>query len=217
MRKPRKLRLLVGAVAVGAVVVGVFTPAGAHLRGADGQWFVGGRTLNDNDDPVDPINVIFEGAGREIPSALMIDDWDEANGEMSSLAGENCGTDQAIYYKHPRIRDDEQDLVYKERCFRDTYHIRLWDSKEHDDAQPAGHNDDRWAVIGVHKDDCCPDEPAVPWEYAESRMLVALAEWCSHHNNRRLPGSKGKFQAFYSNGRASRILPVAITEPGTCP
>lgn len=211
------------------IAISVQSPASAHIKNGRG-WFVGGHTQKPGQDreDADPINVVFKSEARDVfgdqyrvnPPGFL-DLWgegpgDHRHGTMSSVPPTSglCSEHQGLNYRMPTVFDEREDFNFKTGCGRFgevDFHIRLWDSEEHDDQyHPEPRNQNTWAVGGVHRDRCCPDRISLKWETAEYVLRKELAELCSRPQWKRLPGSLGLFQGRVSNGRPTRISPVPV-------
>jgi hypothetical protein len=203
-------------VALAAVFLAPTTTASGHFRQNDGDWFYSGHTHTASNRRIDPLNVFFHGGGgRQVNAGFML----FAGWPMHSPGGNpGCVSNQNIYDKYPKV-DDRNDSQWVDHCYQDKFHARVWDSVEHDNAYPgqhSGNNSRQFDIAGIHYDDCCPDRPGKSWERVELRTIKKLSEYCSWRDDLRLPGSKGMFQGFNSDGRVTRISPEGVSEPGPC-
>ncbi len=194
-------------------------------------WFVGGHTYAHNSDKrEDPITTIFKGTKWGLPlqenSGGMISKWGQgpggtSRGEMHSIDSTLCASNQDLFFHRPETRV-ENTWNTKTRCYKHVgaWHIRAWDSDKHDQVHHPPGDPERgtWAMVGVHRDaGILGDHPTTSWEIAAGTLRHELAEYCSWKDWRRLPGSIGKFQGYYSDGILSRISPERIDAfPGKC-
>lgn len=213
------------------LVIGLALPIGAssHIE-QNGKWFVGGFTTDEEGDGrIDPLTVVFkgndDGSQLKVNAKEMLDKWvNGSRGDLRNQGEPGCLTSQGIYYQHPRVFDDQEEFNQKSGCFEDAWHVRLWDSKEHDDDHhPDGSAQrDTWAIMGVHYDKCCDDvsitdRPGLSWEKAAVGMKEELAEYCSYTKWKHLPASGPvKFQGRFSDGILTRISPETVNGGGPC-
>ena len=225
-----RIPFLVGSIVM-IVTAAISTAAVAHVE-QNGRWFVAGHTGNtDGNGRIDPLNVIFRGSDHgdvlKVNATTMLSKWGSSRrGDLRDQGEPGCMSSQGIFYQHPRILDSHQDSNQKTGCYEDAYHVRLWDSKEHDDVHHPNSGDplrDTWAIMGVHYDECCfdgiiphKDRIGKPWEVAARAMIKELKEYCSDPSWKHLIGSgPAHFQKRFSDGRLSRISPEEIG-PGPC-
>jgi len=218
---------LLAVVVVGGIALTSATDA--HFRRSNGDWFYAGHTHH-NDQPrrdTDPITLFYHGDDRHIDFGDIMSHWIPIDGGFMRTTNwdePGCSSSQALYDLHPR-RDDHVDHTYVTHCYQDKWHIRAWDSVEHDQDHPnihSGDNVDKMGVSGVHHDDCC-SSPTHPtdrldhsWENSEKTAKHALRYYCSWRDAIILPGSKGRFQKMHSDGKVTRISPMPRSAPGDC-
>jgi len=210
---------LLAVVVVGGIALTSATDA--HFRRSNGDWFYAGHTHHNDNHRVDPITLFYHGDGRHIDFGDIMSHWINIDGgSMHTIPWyePHCSSNQALYDLHPR-HDDSADHVYVTHCYKDKWHIRAWDSVEHDQDHPnihSGDNVDKMGVSGVHHDDCCPDSLDHSWENSEKTAKHALRYYCSWRDAIFLPGSKGRFNGYHSDGKVTRISPMPPSASGSC-
>ncbi len=215
-RNPLRTCLVGGLVIVAMALAAPSTSA--HFRQPDGDWFYSGHTHRDSNKKIDPLTLFFHCfCDRQVHAWAMLDHhWPKMKEPLGVQY--KCSSPQNIFDKHPR-HDDLVDETRVTGCYEDKWHARIWDSKEHDDAHPnlhTGSNVEQMNIAGVHHDNCCPDHLDKSWEHSEVTAIRRLDEFCAWRNDLHLPGSRGKYQAYFSDGRVTRISPEKHSANGPC-
>lgn len=191
--------------------------AAAHFK-VHGDWVYAGHTHTDN-PRIDPLTVLFQGSGREAVGQDMVPTAWPIMFELNFNVFDSCGGTQNIYDRHPQ-HDDQVDHQLVSACYASKYHMRIWDSVEHDNAYPIEHgatNRNQFNIAGVHRDKCCPDHVHKRWEATEHFFAHKMnSYYCTYRNDLHLPGSGGEFQKFYSNGKVTRVSPEPRQGHGPC-
>lgn len=209
-------------VAVALLAAATAEPSSAHYKGQK-RWYFGGLTHNGDGRRIDPVNILFypDAVTRTDLEVHLQDHWRPrwfTHDDLGFLGAREalCRGNQKVSFRTETGGERDFQTSFhgagsRFRCLN-RYHLRAWKDDDHETVTGVNHtNAQSWIVGGIHYERIKNKEghkPAVDWDVVEWRTMIQMSPHSHNYRWKVLPGSKGWFQGFWSDGRITRISAV---------